>query len=83
MIFICNIVQFTVKLTTCPELYFEFSSFRVCNIIFLLYWIFNELETTLTNQNCFYEGIKSRFNWKNACLRSVQNILSYNLLSEL
>jgi len=42
----------------------------------------NEFEITPTNQNFVCEEIKSRFNSKDACLHSVQNILSSNLLSE-
>jgi sorting nexin-29 len=37
--------------------------------------------TTLTDQNCIHEEIKSRLNSENACYRSVQSILSSRLLS--
>jgi hypothetical protein len=42
---------------------------------------FKYLGTTLTDQNCMYEEIKSRLNSGNACCHSVQNILSSRLLS--
>jgi hypothetical protein len=38
-------------------------------------------ETTLTDQNCLQEEIKSRINLGNACYHSVQSLLSSNLLS--
>jgi hypothetical protein len=40
------------------------------------------LGTTLTNQNLIQEEIKRRLNSGNACYHSVQNILSYRLLSK-
>jgi hypothetical protein len=42
---------------------------------------FKYLETTLTNQNCIHEEIKSRLNSGNACYHSVQSLLSSRLLS--
>jgi hypothetical protein len=36
--------------------------------------------TTLTDQNCMQEEIKSRLNSGNACYRSVQSLLSSHLL---
>ena len=38
------------------------------------------LGTTLTNQNCILEEIKSRSKSGNACCHSVQNLLSSSLL---
>ena len=38
------------------------------------------LRTSLTNQNYIKEGIKCRLKSQNACYRSVQNLLSSNLL---
>jgi hypothetical protein len=37
--------------------------------------------TTLTDQNCIHEEIKSRLNSGNACYHSVQSLLSPRLLS--
>jgi len=39
------------------------------------------LGTTSTNQNSIQEEIKSRLKSGNACYHSVQNLLSYSLLS--
>ena len=43
---------------------------------------FKCLETTLTNKNSVQEEIKSRLKSGNACYHSVQNVLSYSLLSK-
>jgi hypothetical protein len=43
---------------------------------------FRYFETTLTNQNSIHEEIKSRLKWGNACYHSVQNLLSFRLLSK-
>ena len=43
---------------------------------------FKYLGTTLTNQNSVEEEIKSRLKSGSACYHSVQNILSYSLLSK-
>jgi hypothetical protein len=40
------------------------------------------LETTVTNQNRLQEEIKRRLNSVNSYYHSVQNLLSYRLLSE-
>jgi hypothetical protein len=41
---------------------------------------FKYLRTTLTDQNCVHEEIKSRLNSENACCHSVQSLLSSRLL---
>jgi hypothetical protein len=41
--------------------------------------MFRYLDTKVTNQNLFYEEIKSRFNSGNAYYHSVQNLLSSHL----
>ena len=43
---------------------------------------FKYLKTTLTNQNSIVEEIKSRLKSGNACYHSVQNLLSFRLLSK-
>jgi hypothetical protein len=37
--------------------------------------------STLTDQNCVHEEIRSRLNWENACYHAVLNLLSSRLLS--
>jgi hypothetical protein len=43
---------------------------------------FEYLGTTVTNQNLIQEEIKRRLNSDNACYHSVQNLLSFCLLSK-
>jgi hypothetical protein len=42
---------------------------------------FKYLGTTITDQNCMQEEIKSRLNSRNACYHSAQSVLSSRLLS--
>jgi hypothetical protein len=43
---------------------------------------FKYLGTTVTNPNLIHEGIKRRLDSGNACYHSVQNLLSFRLLSK-
>ena len=43
---------------------------------------FKFLGTSLMNQNSFHEEIKSRLHSGNACYYSMQNLLSFSLLSK-
>jgi hypothetical protein len=43
---------------------------------------FKYLGTTLTDRNCIQEEIKSRLKSRNACYHSVQEFVSYSLLSK-
>jgi hypothetical protein len=43
---------------------------------------FKCLATTVTNQNSIQEEIKSRLKSRNACYHSVQDLVSYSLLSK-
>jgi hypothetical protein len=55
---------------------------RINNSTFERVEEFKYLGTTLTHQNSIAEEIKSRLKSGNACYLSVQNLLSYRLLSK-
>ena len=57
-------------------------SVRIDNSTFERVEEFKYLGTTLTNQICIPEEIKSRLRSGNACYHSVQNLLSSRLLSK-
>jgi len=57
-------------------------SVRIDNSTFERVEEFEYLGTTLTNQNSIAEEIKSRLRSGYACYRSVQNLLSFRLLSK-
>jgi len=57
-------------------------SVRIYNSTFERVEEFKYLGTTLTNQNCIAEEIKSRLRSGNACYHSVQNLLSSRWLSK-
>jgi hypothetical protein len=57
-------------------------SIKVANRCFENVAEFKYLGTTLTDQNCMHEEIKSRLSSGNACYHSVQSLLSSRLLSK-
>jgi hypothetical protein len=58
-------------------------SIKLANVSFKDVAKFKYLGTTLTDQNCIQEEIKSRLNSGNACYHSVQSLLSSCLLSRI
>jgi hypothetical protein len=59
----------------------QWQSIKRANRSFEIVPKFKYLGTTLTDQNCIHEEIKSRLNSGNACYYSVQSLLSFLLLS--
>jgi hypothetical protein len=59
----------------------QMQSIKIVNKSFDYVAKFKYSETTLTDQNCILEYIKSRLNSGNTCYHSVQNLLSSHLLS--
>jgi hypothetical protein len=50
-------------------------SIKITNRSFESMTTFEYLGTTLTDQNCIYEEVKSKLNSGNACYHSVQSLL--------
>jgi hypothetical protein len=55
---------------------------KIGNRSFEIVSLFRYLGTTVTNQNLIQEEIKKRLNSGNACYHSVQNFLSFRLMSK-
>jgi hypothetical protein len=67
-------------LMSCNQKIGQKHSIKIANRSFEDVAEFRYLGTTLTDQNCMHEEIKSRLNSGNACYHSVQSLLSSRLL---
>jgi hypothetical protein len=59
----------------------QYHNIKIDNKSFETVEQFKYLGTTLTNRNSIHEKIKSRLKSVNACYNSVQNLLSYSVMS--
>jgi hypothetical protein len=69
-----------INITSCQKAG-QRQSITIANMPFESVAKFKYLGTTLTDQNCIHEEIKSRLNSRNACYHSVHSLLSSRLLS--
>jgi hypothetical protein len=68
-------------LVSCCQKAWQRQSVKIGNRSFKDVAKFRYLVTTLTDQNCIHEEVKSRLNLRKACYHSVQSLLSSCLLS--
>jgi hypothetical protein len=66
---------------SCHQTVGQSNYIRVANKSFQKVAKLKHLGSTLTDQNCIHEEIRSRLNLGNACYHAVQNLLSSRLLS--
>jgi hypothetical protein len=77
-----NLKKSKYTLMSCSQKIGEKHNIKIANRSFEDVAKFGYLGTTLTDQNCMHEEIKSRLNSGNACYHSVQSLLSSHLLSK-
>jgi hypothetical protein len=68
-------------LMSCSQKIGQKHSIKIAKMSFEDVAVFKYLGTTLTDQNCMHEEIKSRQHFRNACYHSIQSLLSSHLLS--